>query len=93
MAKNQMRRNRITELERTCDCYPAQWQGKDDDGNDIYIRYRHGCLRADVNDKIIFEKEINACIFDDQYMPNDFMKNELKYIFDFDLITEIKGFE
>lgn len=36
----------ITELHRTCTACPAQWEGKLASGESLYVRYRHGHLRA-----------------------------------------------
>lgn len=38
----------VTELDQTCRACPSQWEGRTDDGNRIYIRYRHGWLSAGV---------------------------------------------
>jgi len=34
----------ITEITQTCDFCPSQWEGTDNEGYTIYIRYRHGYL-------------------------------------------------
>ena len=35
---------KVVEVEQTCGGWPAQWEGRTDDGRWIYARYRHGCL-------------------------------------------------
>jgi hypothetical protein len=35
----------VRELTQTCDCSPAQWQGRLLDGRWIYVRYRWGHLQ------------------------------------------------
>jgi hypothetical protein len=39
----------VKNLEQTTEACPSQWEGEDIEGNKIYIRYRHGGLRLDVN--------------------------------------------
>ena len=34
----------ITEIRKTCEACPSQWEGKFDDGDSMYIRYRWGYL-------------------------------------------------
>jgi hypothetical protein len=40
----------ITELQQTCVACPSQWEGRLADGRALYIRYRHGYLRANAAD-------------------------------------------
>lgn len=44
--------HKLTELVQTCTACPAQWEGKTDDGQYVYIRYRWGILRAGVGPTI-----------------------------------------
>ena len=44
----------VTELVKTCNACPAQWDGKTSDGGDLYIRYRWGYLRVDLNGETIW---------------------------------------
>ena len=37
-------------LEMTCDAFPAQWEGRTDDGRCVYVRYRSGWLRIGLGD-------------------------------------------
>lgn len=45
----------ITELQKTCDACPAQWSGKTDDNLEVYIRFRWGHFRFDLNGATVFE--------------------------------------
>jgi hypothetical protein len=47
----------IVRAERTCTACPSQWDMWDDEGNYIYVRYRHGHLTVsyDVGGEMIFE--------------------------------------
>ena len=37
----------ITQIARTCNACPSQWEGYDAEGNYYYFRYRGGHLRVD----------------------------------------------
>lgn len=41
---------KVKTLTKTCNGYPAQWEGRTFDDKYIYIRYRFGCLRLSVSD-------------------------------------------
>lgn len=53
-------RNRIATITKTCDSCPSQWEGKFDNGDDLYVRYRWGHLRVDRNGFTVFHKEIGG---------------------------------
>jgi hypothetical protein len=40
---------KVVEIKKTCQAYPAQWEGALDDGRKIYIRYRSGNLTLRVS--------------------------------------------
>lgn len=40
----------LTELEKTCQACPSQWEGRLDDGRHVYVRYRWGTLQVGVGD-------------------------------------------
>ena len=42
----------IVMLEQTCGACPSQWEGQLADGRALYVRYRHGYLRACVADTL-----------------------------------------
>ena len=43
-------------ITQTCYACPSQWEGETVDGEHIYIRYRWGNLRIDLNGSTIFEQ-------------------------------------
>lgn len=47
--------HRITEIEQTCSACPSQWEGKTSSGEYVYIRYRWGEGRIEVNYETVFE--------------------------------------
>ena len=47
----------ITKIIETCGACPAQWSARTDAGEYVYIRYRHGHLRIDVNDDTRLEED------------------------------------
>lgn len=60
---------RITELIQTCVACPSQYEGETDDGLYVYVRYRHGLLTIEVNNRRIF-----TCSYgdvSDGYLPYD----------------------
>lgn len=42
---------KIIKLVKTCEACPAQWGGRDSEGNPIYIRYRWGILTVRQGEK------------------------------------------
>lgn len=41
-------KHKLKALQRTCEAFPAQWEGVTYDGKFVYIRYRYGCLQLSV---------------------------------------------
>lgn len=41
---------KLKALQRTCEAFPAQWEGVTYCGKFVYIRYRWGCLQLSVGD-------------------------------------------
>lgn len=63
----------VYELRRTCIAAPSQWEGEVGEHGSIYIRYRHGTLRAHVSmttadalgdGEVIFEDDVGTKIGD-----------------------------
>ena len=48
---------KVKGLEMTCGACPSQWEGRTEDGEYVFIRYRYGWLRVDVGNQTIFETE------------------------------------
>jgi hypothetical protein len=48
----------VSEVRQTCTASPAQWEGVDQEGNEIYARYRWGYLSVEKNDEEIFGKQL-----------------------------------
>ena len=47
----------VKELENTCMACPSQWEGKTVANEEVYIRYRWGTLRVDLNGETIFSAD------------------------------------
>lgn len=45
-------------LTQTCCACPSQWSGTTIDGKEVYVRYRWGHLRVDLNDVPVFSKDV-----------------------------------
>lgn len=43
----------VQSLEQTCGACPSQWEGKTAAGQDIYVRYRYGSLRLDIDEHTV----------------------------------------
>ena len=46
-----------SQLIKTCDACPSQWEGMLNTGQSIYCRYRHGQLRIHVSKNVLNESE------------------------------------
>lgn len=63
-------------LEQTCGACPSQWEGKAETGEEIYIRYRWGVLRLDVNNTTVYQEAIGASM--DGLIDEGLMLNRLR---------------
>lgn len=46
----------VKEIQQTCGACPAQWEGETDTHERVYVRYRWGVLRVDINDRTVFQE-------------------------------------
>lgn len=72
---------RIMEISKTCEACPAQWEGRLDDGQYIYVRFRHGRLSIKVGGPTIAEAVMGETVFSwtsggdlDGYMEYNYLK-------------------
>ena len=49
---------RLKTLEMTCGACPSQWDGETENGAYVYIRYRYGLLRVDMDQQTVFEATV-----------------------------------
>ena|ERR1017187_6196920 len=49
---------KITKLTKICVTCPTQYEGETDDGKYVYIRYRFGNFKMEVNHEVIFTTSI-----------------------------------
>ena len=42
----------------TCGACPTSWEGMTNEGKSVYARYRWGHLRVEINDEIVFGKQL-----------------------------------
>lgn len=60
----------VKEIKRICLAAPSSWEGVDEKGKPVYIRYRHGELTVRVGDNhngiVVFENQLTY--EDDSYM-------------------------
>jgi hypothetical protein len=65
----------IAKIKQTCFACPSQWEGTTEDGKDVYIRFRWGCLRMDINGETVAEMDVgedgmSGCMDLDQALDN-----------------------
>jgi hypothetical protein len=47
----------LKRLKRTSVAAPSQWEGETTDGRSVYVRYRWGVLRVEIDDKQVVETD------------------------------------
>ncbi len=45
----------VKSLIRICPAFPSQWEGVTTNNERVYIRYRYGGLRIEIDDKVVFQ--------------------------------------
>lgn len=70
----------VKSLTQTCGACPSQWEGQSEAGDDIYIRYRRGFLRIEVNGKTILSGRIGDSL--DGVLNEEDMKSVTSRILD-----------
>lgn len=71
----------VKRLERNCTACPSQWEGEGANGESLYIRFRWGCLRVEVNDRTVYEEEISDGL--DGYLTNEELVERTKAVLEF----------
>lgn len=66
---------KIKTLIQTCAACPSQWEGKLESGEDIYIRYRWGVLRIDINGQTVHKEFLGDDL--DGYLSTEELKQHL----------------
>jgi len=46
----------VKKITKTCEACPSQWEGETDNDQQVYVRYRHGTLKIEINGRTIFQK-------------------------------------
>jgi hypothetical protein len=50
----------VTKLIKTCDACPAQWEGETEEGKYVYIRFRFGQLRIEVDKEVVYQQKVGG---------------------------------
>lgn len=79
---------KIVKLTKTCCACPAQWDAYTDDGKYVYIRYRHGNFRIELNGETIYHTYPN--LFSDGCMNFEELKSITANFLTFDCIENTK---
>jgi hypothetical protein len=48
---------KLIKLEQTCFACPEQWEGVTDEGSTVYAEERHGFVRVEVDNVVIFTSD------------------------------------
>lgn len=82
---------RLVKLEQTCYGCPSQWEGRTDNDEPIYIRYRYGYLSVDlgpkggdinsaVSGKEVFGKQIGEDLDGDLSEKNMLKQSNISFV-------------
>jgi len=52
----------VIKIDQTCGACPSQWEGKTVDGKEVYVRYRWGYLRVEIDEKHFFSASNKNCL-------------------------------
>ena len=63
-------------LNRYTSYCPTQWEGETTNGEDVYIRYRWGFLRVDIDGEVVFGEQIGGAF--DGVLSDEEMKEATK---------------
>ena len=77
---------KVKEITQTCFACPSQWEGKTIGGDEVYIRYRHGDLRVDINDNTVWGDGFGDPL--DGFMTYDELKINLKDVLELPEVCE-----
>lgn len=64
----------LSTLRQTCSACPSQWEGKLTNGSNLYVRYRYGTLRVDIDGQSVFSTDIG-----DQWDGSITWENVIRY--------------
>jgi hypothetical protein len=65
----------LAELRQTCSACPSQWEGRTEDGLDLYVRYRWGWLTWGFGEGM--DNAIDACLAQSGVQLGDALDGEL----------------
>ncbi len=52
----------IREMRQTCSGWSSQWEGKTKDGKYVYVRFRWGVLRVEIDQASLLEKTLSDAL-------------------------------
>lgn len=65
----------LTQLRQTCSACPSQWEGRTEDGLDLYVRYRWGQLTWGFGEGM--DNAVDACLGTPGVQLGDALDGEL----------------
>jgi hypothetical protein len=81
----------VTKIVQTCGACPSQWSGRTDNGQYLYVRYRWGFLRVELDGDTIFEQTLGDGL--DGVLDFDDLVQHVGHLIDFskaEWVTERK---
>ena len=72
---------KIKKIRMTCHACPSQWDGELVDGGYLYVRFRWGTLRVDIDGNTVFEWESGDSF--DGYMSLETVQSLTSHLLDF----------
>ena len=78
---------KVNSIKQTCGACPSQWEGETDDKKYVYVRYRWGVLRVDVDSKTIYGEVHGDSL--DGYLAYDELIAFTGHLFDWPEYSEV----
>ena len=75
---------KVVSYEITCHSCPSQWEGKTEDGREVYIRFRFGCFYCEIDGEKIYQSSPKGYDGYSGTMSDADMKKELSGVLSFE---------
>jgi hypothetical protein len=79
----------IDKIIETCNACPSQWSGRTTENEYLYVRYRWGWLRVEVNDQEILSKKCGGPL--DGYMDFEELVEHTATLLDFSNVKWVES--
>lgn len=82
---------KVVKLELTCIACPTQFSGRTEDDKDVYVRYRWGQLRIDLDGKTILTEDLGDGL--DGFLPYEKLIESTVGMIEWPPIHQVKNYE